>query len=466
MNAQSFKLKMPTIFVIFGATGDLMARKVLPALFHLYITDQLPERFRIVGFSRRAYSGDDFRQTVFEALEKHKNTRHAPARKKQFAKLVEYVQGDFNARDSYGRLAAELQKIDMELGVCTSKLFHLAVPPHMYETILTHLARSGAIKGCGPGGGWLRVIVEKPFGKDLKTAEALDAMLGKLFREGQIYRIDHYLGKAMLHNILAFRFSNRLFEKSWNRDSVAEIQIRLNETLAVEGRGAFYDGVGALRDVGQNHILQMLALTTMDAPPKFDAAGIREKRYEILRTLKPFSRKEITLNTFRAQYKGYKNEPGVAQKSDTETYFRMRVFLHDKHWRGVPIILESGKKMGEVRKEVRVVFKHPEPCLCTVGTKHEFKNEVVFELEPKESIRIRFWVKKPGLTMELEEREFYLDYHEKRVGHVEEYAKLLYDCIAGDQTLFVSTSEVRAMWRFIDPIARAWQRNVVRLNYY
>ena len=454
------------IFTVVGATGDLMARKVLPALFHLYATGQLPVKFKIVGFSRRDYTGESFQQYLLDILGKHQHAAGEFDLQKQFVRVFQYVRGDFETRDSYETLARELRKIDQDWGVCSSKLFHLAVPPHMYEGILEHLAHSGAIAGCGPGGGWLRVIVEKPFGKNLKGAEALDALLGKLFREEQIYRIDHYLGKAMLHNILAFRFSNRLFEKSWNRDSVAEIQIRLNEALGVEGRGAFYDGVGALRDVGQNHLLQMLALTAMDPPARFDAAGIRAKRYEILCTLKKLTRREIAVSTLRSQYQGYRSETGVDPNSSTETYFRIKAGLKDRRWRGVPIILESGKKMGETRKEVRVIFKHPEPCLCPIGIQHEFRNEVIFELEPKESIRIRFWVKKPGLTMDLEEREFYLDYHEKRVGHVEEYAKLLYDCIVGDQTLFVSTAEVRAMWKFIDPIVSAWRKNVVELKHY
>ncbi|MBI2552545.1 glucose-6-phosphate dehydrogenase [Candidatus Uhrbacteria bacterium] len=456
----------PTIFIVLGATGDLMARKVLPALFNLFETGRLPARFQVVGFSRRELTTAAFQKYVEDILLTHKDIRPKRTARKKFIKAIQYVQGNFDGERDYERLAKKLAEIDKQWGICSSKLFHLAVPPHLYETILKQLARSGLTKGCGPDGGWMKVIVEKPFGKNFETAEKLDTLLGTLFREGQIYRIDHYLGKAMIHNILAFRFSNKLFEEGWDRDSIEQIRIRLLENLGVKDRGAFYDGIGALRDVGQNHMLQMLALTTMDPPQEFSAAGIRRKRYELLSTLRPFTRAAIRAQTSRGQYQGYSKIKGVAAGSKTETFFKINLELDAPRWRGVPITLTSGKSMGRNEKDITIVFKHPTPCLCPARSPHTFRNEVVFEIEPEESIRIRFWAKKPGLTMELEEREFYLPYHEKRVSRVEEYAKLLYDCIAGDQTLFVSTGEVQAMWRFIDPIVRAWQKNLVPLAYY
>jgi 6-phosphogluconate dehydrogenase len=312
-------------------------------------------------------------------------------------------------------------------------------------------------------------LVEKPFGKDLKTAKELDELLGKLFKEVQIYRIDHYLAKEMVRNILNFRFSNNLFEGIWNNRFIEKIDIRLWETAGVEQRGAFYDGVGALRDVGQNHLLQMLALVCMENPGSFERDAIRKKRADLLRQLCCLSRNEIRSFTFRAQYQGYRKIEGVKQDSETETYFKIRTFIDSPRWRGVPIFLESGKKLGEVKKEIMVTLRHPIPCLlCPPGTEEHYKNQIQIAWEPKEEIKVYFWAKKPGEKYQIERQamNFLLREHDKRLQYAEEYEQLLLDAIAGDQLSFVSTQEVMAMWKFVDPIVQAWQRNVVPLYFY
>lgn len=459
------RANIPTVLIILGATGDLIAKKIIPALFDLFGKQQLPGYFKVVGFSRRELTDRSFQEHVADIL--HKRTGHRVTPDQPFVRLFSYQQGVFERGADYKKLAQRLKKIDDQWGVCTNKLFYLAVPPESYEPILRNLHGSGLTKPCSPEEGWTRVIVEKPFGKDAKTAEGLDELLGKLFKEIQIYRIDHYLAKEMLQNILSFRFSNSLFEKIWSNQFIERIDISLLESIGVEDRGGFYDGVGAFRDVGQNHLLQMLALVTMEHPMNFEPDAIRSKRAEVLQTLHKPTEAEIIRTTFRAQYEGYASIKNVAPHSTTETYFKVRAALDLPRWQGVTITLESGKRMGKAQKEIIVTLKHPVPCLCPAGLGH-YKNKIIFSLEPYEGISIQFWSKKPGLQFELTEQklEFSLRSAEKRLQYVEEYEKLLLDCIAGDQTLFVSTEEIKEMWRFTDPVIRAWQKNQVLLKKY
>lgn len=457
---------IPTVFIIFGATGDLIGKKIVPALYHLFQKDKLPKLLHIVGFSRRDIKSDDFRRSIVDMLSHHHDVHRNKETTKKFLNHFSYHKGNFKELKSYKNLAKILGRIDGEWKTCSNKLFYLATPPQYNETIFKYLKSSGLTIPCSPEEGWTRIIVEKPFGKDLKTAEALDVLLGKLFKEEQIYRIDHYLAKDLLQNILSFRFSNNLFEESWNNKFIEKIEIRLLEKIGVEHRGAFYDGLGALRDVGQNHLLQMLALVTMDFPGSFDIEKVRNKRFEILQTLEIPTSQTILLDSFRAQYEGYRAIKGVKSNSRSETYFKIKTHLDSSRWRGVPIFLESGKRMKKQTKEIVVTFKHKSPCLCPPG-KH-FKNQVVFQLEPQEKIEISFLSKKPGLDMEIQERNFYFLYRKRsaKSQYVEEYEKLLLDCIEGNQLLFVSTKEIKAMWSFIDPIIRGWLRERIPLYEY
>jgi len=456
----------PTILVVFGATGDLMARKVVPSLYHLLGKGMLPDKFRVVGFSRRDWHDRELREHIRGIMgELYPDAPHADVT--AYLHLYEYAKGTFDDDEAYVHLAEQLKRIDHEWGLCANKLFYLAVPPKFYRAIFERLAASGLTDACSDLTGWTRVLVEKPFGKDVETSNDLDELLGSLFREEQIYRIDHYLAKEMLQGIVNFRFMNNLFEMAWDRSAIERIDIRLLETIGAEKRGAFYDGLGALRDVGQNHLLQMLALVTMDQPTSRGPAAIRQARARAVReVLRPMTAEEAARSTYRAQYEGFRSIEGVSSDSQTETYFKLRMELRGKRWAGVPVTLESGKRMGEVCKEISVSFRHPHPCLCDRA--EHYKNRVRFVLEPNDAIKIGFWAKRPGFEDEVEEREFtfFLYEREEKAQYVEEYARLLLDAIRGDQTLFVSTEEIREMWKFIDPILQAWQEGAVPLDTY
>ncbi len=461
---------IPTVVVVFGATGDLMTKKITPALFRLFKSGALPQMFRVVGFARRDIGERDFQNRVLEILKlrgeaNRGNTKDARA----FSGLYSYVQGAFGSLKDYMALAETLRAIDGKWGMCSNKLLYLAVPPQLYPEILGNLAKSGLSKPCGgPNEGWTRVIVEKPFGMDLQGAKELEHLLKILFREEQIYRIDHYLAKEMLQNILTFRFSNNLFETNWGNELIEQIRMRLLEPIGVEDRGGFYDGVGALRDMGQNHLLQILALLIMNQPASFSAGDIRTERAKALSALKTPSREDIRRGTFRAQYNGYRQIKGVASDSEKETYFRVHAELTSPRWRDVDITMESGKRMGKRLKEVEIIFRHPTPCMCPPSAGRHYKNSLIIHLEPKEGITIRFWSKKPGHAMKLEERSFAFTFRKSgtRVQYTEEYEKLLLDCISDDQTLFVSSEEIRAMWKFVDPIVRGWERGFTPLARY
>jgi len=457
---------IPTVIIVFGATGDLMAKKIAPSLYSLYSKNKLPKLFKVIGFARRDYSDEDFRNHVLKSLKAHKGVKGSKAKLDSFLKMFFYEQGLFQTKKDYTALAKTLGYVDDEWKVCSNKLFYLSVPPSFYEVIFKNLHSTGLTAPCSEKEGWTRVIVEKPFGNNLKTAKKLDQLLRKLFRDEQVYAVDHYLAKEMLQNILIFRFTNNLFRDNWSNKLIERIEIQLHETIGVEQRGGFYDGVGALMDVGQNHLLQMLALVTMDHPTSFSANDVRPKRAEILKTLKIPTKEEIKNHTYRAQYDGYRKIKGVKPNSNTETYFKIVGFLDSPLWRGVPVIMESGKLVKDQVKGITIVFKHPVPCLCPPGA--HVQNKIVFSLEPEEGINIQFWSKKPGLKMEMGKRQLNFLYRGKkqRAQYIEEYEKLLLDCIEGNQILFVSIDEVQAMWKFIDPIIEAWRKNIVPLKTY
>jgi glucose-6-phosphate 1-dehydrogenase len=459
------KQTTPTILVVLGATGDLMTKKIVPALFNLHGKKELPPQFKLVGVSRRDWDDDDLRKHIKDIL--RTKAPHASGKSVgSFLALTAYHKLTFDVLSDYAALGEMLKRIDNEWGVCTNKLFYLSVPPKFYGEILTNIHKSHLADGCSPEEGWTRVIVEKPFGSDEKTARALDTKLATLFKEEQIYRIDHYLAKEMLQNILIFRFANDLFEDEWSSRTIESIRMCLFEKIGVEGRGVFYDGVGALQDVGQNHLLQMLALVTMERPAIYDAESIRPLRAKLLSELAIPTLAEAARNSFRAQHDGYRSVKGVAPNSKIETYFRIQGSIESGRWEGMPIIMESGKRLGEPLKEVEIVLRHERPCLCKPGEHH--KNRIVIRLEPKEEITLRFYSKKPGHAFELEERALKFDFRD--AGHhsqyTEEYEKLLLDCIAGDQTLFVSSEEITAMWQFTDPFVTAWKKGFTPLRHY
>ena len=460
----------PTIFIILGITGDLAQRKLLPALLSLYVKKQLPAKFAVVGFSRRHFSREEFRLHIRE------NMHVAPGQYreediKHFLDHMSYEQGFFDAEQSYANLAFRLKTIDDGFHQCSNKLFHLAVAPSFYESILDRLAKSGLTVPCDDNMGWTRVLVEKPFGHDTETAKKLDAKLGKLFKEEQIFRIDHYLAKEAIQNIISFRFANTLFEPLWSAAHIDKVHIKLLEKNDIEGRGSFYDGVGALKDVGQNHILQMLAIVAMEKPRTFDAGAVRKARAQALAALRPITKKTIGRSSVRGQYEGYSKETGVKGGTQTETYFRLEAHVDNKRWKGVPFFLESGKAMSENRCEIDIYFKcthHKNrfgfraPVAASTVPKGQAtldqQNVLTFRIQPDEGIKIRFWVKKPGFSMAAEPKTLKFKYLEATQLDVlpDAYEHVLFDAIRGDQMLFTSTDEVLAAWKFITPVITAW----------
>src|SRR3989339_235866 len=455
---------IPTIFTIFGATGDLMSKKIVPSLFFLYKKKELPKHFSVLGFARRPMSDTQFQLRVFNILAEKGFVKNRKATEK-FLQLFHYEQGDFSALKDYTELKAHIEKIERKWGLCTNKLYYLAIPPKLIKIVVQGLSETGLHKPCDDTTGWSRVIVEKPFGDDGASARELESTLD-IFKQDQIYRIDHYFGKEMVQGILNFRFSNGLFEDSWDNKHIERIDMKLWEEIGAEGRGEFYESVGALRDVGQNHLLSILALLTMEHPINYTDKEVRSARTMVLKQLRRPTHADIKTKTFRAQYEGYTNIDGVEKNSHVETYFSWQTEIDAPRWAGVPIYIESGKRMGNVRKEIIVTFRHPEPCICPPAG--PVQNKIIFKLHPTQEITIEFWQREPGFGMQLEKRKFdFMLYKTKtKLPYVEEYAKLLHDAIAGNQTWFMTKREVDAMWRAVDPIVGAWKKNQTPLHVY
>lgn len=439
----------PTAIVIFGGTGNLAETKLLPSLYKLYLHRMLPKAFKIIGLSRKKLSDVEYREYVAKSINSGlrdvENDTLA-----SFCEHIVYASGSFDDLNSYLRIKDLLTEFDESIKSCTSKLFYLAVPPNLYAGIFTNLKASEAMTLCDGVDSWSRLLVEKPFGQDLNTAQALEKQLTSLFAENQIYRIDHYLAKDSIENIISLRFANSILSDSWNSKQIEDIKIKLFENKDVATRGAFYDGMGALRDVGQNHMLQMLALLTMSPTNVHAAERMRQARLEALRSIK---RTETDL-LIRAQYKGYKETPGVVPGSDTETYFKIGMHINNDLWNNLPVTLESGKAMPEAVVEATVTFKPINLCYCDqdeVG--HFHKNVLQITFSPEQKIELTMWIKKPGFALHLYERKLVLnEYQGEEFRSPEAYERVLHDCIIGDQTRFVSGEEIEAAWQLITPI--------------
>ncbi len=447
----------PTILTIFGVTGDLANRKLFPALYALFVRRVLPKELRIVGFARKENTDETFRAIVTESIKKkNPSIEIAP----EFLNLFSYVKGELDDEASYTRLSETLEQIDRNILKTSSlHLFFLSVPPNLYETIARCLARPGLMKR---ESGESRLLLEKPFGRDTETAEKLDALLGSLFDEKQIFRIDHYLAKETVQNILTFRFSNTLFEKIWNKDHIESIEILFHEKIDLGTRGNFYTDVGALRDVGQNHILQMLALVAMDSPTLFTTDGIREERAKVLEALRAPTAGEIS-QFVRAEYEGADTESGLG--AGTETFFRVTAFLENERFSGVPFVLESGKALADGKVEIRVKFKKEIKGLCAIGEEHcDRQNILVFRIQPDEAITLSLWVKEPGFAGKMKEQTLAYTYpKDAKESFPDAYEKVFFDAMSGDLTLFASSREVKACWKFITPILDGWKTLPLRL---
>jgi glucose-6-phosphate 1-dehydrogenase len=446
----------PFAIIIFGATGDLAKRKLFPALFSLYEKGELGEQFYIVGFARREFSDDAFREMVGEKF------IHDVAKKESFAKFAQniyYQQGIFDNEKGYISLIEKLNSFDQSVGACITRLFYLATPPDNYETILHYLETTKLREGCGQGSNkWTRLAIEKPFGKDVESAKSLDMRLAKLFDEKQIFRVDHYLAKETIQNTLAFRFANGIFDPVWNSNYIDHVQITLSEANGIGNRGKFFDGVGNLRDVGQNHLLQLLTAVTMEQPTSFSKEGVRDARAKAMQAIKCLEEEAVVENVVRGQYASYTTEKDVDFNSQTETFIAMKLFVDTPRFSGVPFYLRAGKKMEKDIVEISLVFIQTCHLLFKEYGCPEIGNVLTIRVQPDEGINIRLIAKKPGAKVALDTVNMHFSYHEQ-FGHggTEAYEKLLLDILTGDQMLFNRSDELESSWEFITKILQVWK---------
>lgn len=453
----------PCTIVIFGATGDLTHRKLIPALYNLAVDGELPPAVTVVGFARREKKHDDFRRELEEATRRFSRQNVRDEIWKTFAQSIFYHQSDFCDESGYKSLAAELDKIDKERGTRGNRLFYFAVAPDQFEPILKHLKSAGLNEA--REGSWARVIVEKPFGSDLASARELNRVVRDSFTEEQTYRIDHFLGKETAQNILVLRFANAIFEPLWNTRYIDHVQITAAETLGVEGRAGYYEGAGALRDMVQNHLLQLLCLVAMEAPTDLSADSIRDEKVKVVRALRRMAEKQVAMDVVRGQYAegaingqpvaGYRAEEKVDPKSTTETFVALRLNIDNWRWWDVPIYMRVGKRLPKSGTEISVHFK--KAPLVLFNRESTGENVLVIRIQPDEGISLRMQAKMPGTSFRIEPVK--MDFHYGTSfgkASPEAYERLLLDAMSGDATLFARRDEVEEAWAFIDSIENAW----------
>src|SRR2546426_4387008 len=455
----------PFALVILGASGDLTRRKLVPALWSLYAGRTLPEPFAIVGSARSEGSNDEFRRRMRAAVREFARVK-PPSENvwDRFASALSYVPGDPSDPALYGKLEAALREIESARSGPANRLFYCATPPSLYEAIIRNLGASGLAR---PQGGWTRIIVEKPFGRDYDSARALNNQLGAVFREEQIYRIDHYLGKETVQNLLVLRFANGIFEPLWNRNHVAEVQITVAESLGVETRGAYYEEAGALRDMMQNHLLQLLCLIAMEPPATFDAGPVRDEKNKVMHAIRPIEPARVSESALRGQYgpgfaegkpvPGYRQEKGVAPDSKTETYAALRLLVDNWRWAGVPFYLRTGKRLAKRVSEIPIRF-HPTPHLIFRRSPAGVEaNSLVIRIQPDEGMALTVAAKTPGPDLRLGPVRLDFRYGEVFGGEPPEaYERLLLDAIHGDATLYAPGDWVEKAWQLLGPVLDVW----------
>ena len=455
----------PCVLVLFGATGDLTRRKLTPALYKLHCSNNLPPDFQLVAYGRRDKDNDSFRNDLKDHMREF--ATHADmAQWDTFAKNCFYVRGEFDTLDDYGALKATLNDLDVSAGKPRNRLFYLAIPPEQYQSVVMNLGQAGLTQ-CDHA--WTRVIVEKPFGYDLQTSLRLNDSLTAWFTENQIYRIDHYLGKETVQNILVFRFANEIFEPLWNHKYIDHVQITVAEQIGVEGRGNFFDHTGMTRDVLQNHALQILSLIAMEPPTRLDANAIRDEKVKAIRSIRPVLAADVSTSTIRGQYSGYHNELGVAPDSSTETYAALKFHVDNWRWGGTPFYVRCGKAMPRRVTEVAVQFKPvPQVLFAKMNRDAVRPNMLVIRVQPDEGIHLEIGAKEPGPAMKL--RQVNLDFTYGSAFPdapiADAYERLLLDAIRGDASLFARGDEVEAAWKLLTPILEGWAQYPEQVHSY
>lgn len=470
----------PCSIVIFGASGDLTSRKLIPALYHLFNSQALPANFRVIGFARRAKSDADWRSELRQALDSFSQAKPVDDTVwTAFAANVLYCQGEFGDATAYERLRNLLGSFG-DPALRRNLLFYLATSPSQFSEVVQHLHDADLLhKDLPPDQGWERIVVEKPFGHDLPSAQALNTDLTRFAQERQVFRIDHYLGKETVQNILMFRFSNAIFEHLWNRQSIDHIQITVGERLGVGSRGGYYEEAGALRDMVQNHLLQILALVGMEPPVSLEAEAIRDEKVKLLRSIRPIRPQDVPTQVVRGQYfagqidgttrPGYRQEPKVRPDSNVETFVALKLTIDNWRWAGVPFYLRTGKCLPQSASEVRIQFR-PTPNVlfaAQCGARLD-ANAITLRLQPNEGITLRFNGKVPGTSLSVRPVRMHFSYNSEFGAYTPEaYERLLLEAIAGDATLFIRRDEVETAWRIVDAIRTGWEgRPLTNREFY
>jgi glucose-6-phosphate 1-dehydrogenase len=468
----------PCAIVIFGASGDLTHRKLIPALFDLFQAGLLSKHFSVLGFSRSALSNEDFRRTAREGLQNYAtDTVMADRAWDEFSKCLHYMPGQFDEPASYQMLRERLEKIDAAHGTQGNRVYYLATPPELFKVITAQLGEAGLHQRAHDKQ-FVRLVIEKPFGVDLQTARELNSAVQSVFRESQVFRIDHYLGKETVQNILAFRLANGIFEPIWNRNFVDHVQLTVAETVGVERRGGYYDQIGAFRDVVENHMLQLLSIIAMEPPVVFEAEPVRDEKLKVLKALRPIPPEQVGEFTLRGQYtagkvngvpvSSYRGEEKVAPDSWTETFVVMRLQIDNWRWGGTPFYLRHGKRLPKRATEITIQFKRA-PQMFFPGEERLEANVLAMRIQPDEGISLRFGAKMPGPTMQLQEVDMNFQYGQSfgsAVTQSDAYERLLLDAMLGDRTLFTRADEVEQAWAWAEDIQEGWSQRPNNVQFY
>jgi glucose-6-phosphate 1-dehydrogenase len=482
---QDGQLPEPCAVVIFGATGDLTQRKLLPTLAHLAHDHPLPQSFRVVAFARRPMTDEQWRAMALSSINEFlpDDDKMDAMAQKAIAQKLFYCQADFNDREGYAKLADLLEKLDEEEGTQGNRLYYLATPPTLDSEIIHQLGGAGLARpphtnDNNGDDSWVRIIIEKPFGRDLLSAQRLNRELARVFRENQTYRIDHYMGKETVQNLLAFRFANGIFEPLWNQKYIDHVQIVVAESLGIGSRAEYYEESGAIRDMVQNHIMQVLCLTAMEPPVAFDADAIRDEKVKVMHAIPPLTAEQVAQNTVRGQYTAgvaggvqipdYKQEKGVAPNSTTETYAALKLFVENWRWADVPFYIRTGKALPARSTEVTIQFKRvPHQLYKPSETKGLVPNRLTVRIQPDEGITLKFAAKIPGAARHLASVDMDFAYNTAfGIQSPEAYERLLADAMLGDSTLFIRRDEVEASWRIVDSIVNGWKQMPTTVHPY